>query len=533
MDYSKVVGPRHKQSKAHQMEKVREDQVQNNAGGYVFQVNPWDRLDRFLILGVEGNTYYQSAKALIRENAQNIEKLVQENGIAVVNRIVEISDSGRAPKNDPALFVLAMAAGVGNADTRKAALEALPQVARIGTHLFHFTQYVEGFRGWGRGLRRAVANWYNEKDLVNLQYQVMKYQQRDGWSHRDLLRLSHPKANSYARNMLYQFIVKGEADLHMHDELRRIKAAQQCKQAVNAKQAVQLIEDYNLPREVVNTELLNSKQVWAALLERMPIGAMIRNLGKMSSIGLLEDLSDAEMKVVSTLTNNEILKKARVHPLSLLSAMKTYGQGHGVRGSLSWKVNQNIMAALEQGFYRSFFTIEPTGKRWMLGIDVSVSMSCGNVAGIPNLMPSEAAAVMAMVTARTENRSMIMGFADTFRDLGIKSIDSLDVVQQKTRGMTFSATDCALPMLYAMKNKIKVDMFVIYTDSETWFGVQHPMQALKEYRNRTGINAKLAVVAFTGNDFTIADPQDAGSIDFVGMDASGPQILADFARGDI
>ena len=44
-------------------------------------------------------------------------------------------------------------------------LAALPAVARTGTHLFLFAGYVEQFRGWGRGLRRAVADWYVSKPV--------------------------------------------------------------------------------------------------------------------------------------------------------------------------------------------------------------------------------------------------------------------------------------------------------------------------------------------------------------------------------
>ena len=132
------------------------EMVKNEAGGYVFPVDDWKRLDRFLILGSEGGTYYASERKLTIENAQAVTRCIDTDGPRVVARVVEISDTGRAPKNDPALFVLAMCAGMGNLDTRQAALNALPKVARIGTHLFHFLEYVEGFRGWGRGLRRAV-----------------------------------------------------------------------------------------------------------------------------------------------------------------------------------------------------------------------------------------------------------------------------------------------------------------------------------------------------------------------------------------
>jgi 60 kDa SS-A/Ro ribonucleoprotein len=37
--------------------------------------------------------------------------------------------------------------------------------------------------------RKAVGSWYADKGWDALGLQVTKYQQREGWSHRDLLRL--------------------------------------------------------------------------------------------------------------------------------------------------------------------------------------------------------------------------------------------------------------------------------------------------------------------------------------------------------
>ncbi len=221
-----------------------EAQVKNNAGGFVYELDKWGRLDRFLVLGSEGGTYHVGERALTRDNAKNVLDLIAEDGVRVVERIVEISDAGRAPKNDPALFALALAASATlseqeqirfrqlekgkESDTltadgkdeysqlrlrdlyyqevRQAALAALPRVARIGTHLFHFAEYVQSFRGWGRSLRKAIANWYNTKEVDQLVHQVTKYKSRDGWSHRDLLRLSHPKTDDKTRNTVYQWI---------------------------------------------------------------------------------------------------------------------------------------------------------------------------------------------------------------------------------------------------------------------------------------------------------------------------------------
>jgi hypothetical protein len=39
---------------------TRPEQVENSAGGYVWAVDDWKRLERFLILGSESGTYYIS-----------------------------------------------------------------------------------------------------------------------------------------------------------------------------------------------------------------------------------------------------------------------------------------------------------------------------------------------------------------------------------------------------------------------------------------------------------------------------------------
>ena len=122
-------------------------QVPNSAGGYAWQVDDWTRLDRFLILGAEGGTYYIAERDLVKQNHDAIVRCIQADGARAVNRIVEISDSGRAPKNDPAIFALALVAAHGNAEAKALAFQNLGQVCRIGTHLFHFAEYVNALRG--------------------------------------------------------------------------------------------------------------------------------------------------------------------------------------------------------------------------------------------------------------------------------------------------------------------------------------------------------------------------------------------------
>jgi 60 kDa SS-A/Ro ribonucleoprotein len=317
---------------------------------------------------------------------------------------------------------------------------------------------------------------------------------------------------------------------------------EEMKAATKPAEAVKLIEKYGLPRETVPTELLLSIEVWDALLRSgkgMPFTAMVRNLGKMSSIGLLAPMSEASKFVRDRLKDKDGLKKARVHPIQLLLAQSVYGAGHGVKGKLSWNVDQKIVDALDDAFHGAFSWVEPTGKRVMLALDISGSMSCGNVAGTP-LTPREAASAMAMVTARTEEEHFFVGFTSSghgygqsswgLTDLTISPKMRLKEVCQYTAALPMGGTDCALPILYALKRKMPFDVFQVYTDNESWAGSIHPVQALQKYRAEMGIPAKLVAVGITATEYSIADPNDAGMMDVVGFDTSVPQIIHQFIK---
>ena len=58
-----------------------------------------------------------------------------------------------------------------------------------------YIDYIGTMRGWGRGLRRAVGEWYTQRPVKQAVYQSVKYRQRYNWTHRDLLRKAHPKGN--------------------------------------------------------------------------------------------------------------------------------------------------------------------------------------------------------------------------------------------------------------------------------------------------------------------------------------------------
>jgi 60 kDa SS-A/Ro ribonucleoprotein len=522
------------------------NQVANSASGYVWKLDDWMRLDRFLILGSEGGTYYISERKLTIENAEAVASCIATDGVRVVQRIVEVSTAGRAPKNDPAIFALAMCAKLGDDKTRAAAYAALPKVCRIGTHLMHFAEFAQGFGGWGRGMRKAVASWFNNKPAKDLAYQLVKYQARDGWSNRDLLRLAHPRAASPSHDRLFSWVTKGTLPegARADDALTILGAMEAAKHVSYVQDLVKLIREHNLPREALPTQWLTVPEVWEALLVEMPMTAMIRNLATMTRVGLLSSGSAATKTVVSRLADEAFLRKARIHPVAVLAALITYRSGHSARGQATWSPVAKVVDALDGAFYKTFATVEPSGKRMLLALDVSGSMSTGTVAGVPGLTPRVASAAMALVTAATEQDHAFVAFTAASGGYGgqwgggqsgitslmISPRQRLDDVVKEVSRHPMGGTDCALPMIWAQKERVDIDTFVIYTDNETWAGSVHPAQALRAYREARGIPAKLVVVGMTSNGFTIADPKDAGMMDVVGFDTATPPVISDFAR---
>jgi len=534
-----------------QREPLDSSQVQNQAGGFVYALDPWKALQRFLILGAEGSTYYCSQETQVKANTANLDRCIAEDPDRVVETILENVKDRRAPKQDPLLYALARVAVKGTEAGRRAAYKAFPGVAKIGTHLFHLMAMLKSERGMGTGLRKAIARWYeahSDKDLV---YDVMKYQSRDGWSHRDVLRLAHPKVAG-RRNDILNWVVKGwpsvGEEVHPDEVLARVWAFERMKRATDPKEAVELIRKYDLPRECVKTEFLNDTEVWAALLERMPMTAMIRNLGKMTEVGLLKPLSAATAKVVQGLGNDEWIRKAHVHPIQLLAALLTYGQGHGFRGKNTWVKVDSIVSALDGAFLRSFDFLEPTGKRFYIGVDVSPSMYSGVIAGVPGLTPAAGAACLALAIAKAEKPNyVIRGFSSSrvvnrygwpasdsmMIPLGINDGCQFSQAFQATQNRPWGGTDCARPMLNAMEEGLQVDCFIVITDNETHSGSVHPMEALRQYRKQTGTDAKLVVIGMTSTGFTIADARDPGCLDVVGFDTVAPRLIADFACGRV
>ncbi len=523
-----------------QTEPARPEQVRNAAGGYVFALDDAAALRRFLVLGVDGGTYYASPAELTKDNAKLLMRMLAEQPRTVLQVVTDVNLKGAAVRRNATLFALAALLAVPDADVRADAARALPQLVRTGTDLFLLAGYAQQFRGWGRGLRRAFANWYTASEVDALAYQLIKYRQRNGWTHRDVLRKAHPVTADPERAALFDWAVGRTPEV----ELPRFVQGFMKVQAAAPQDVPALVREYRLPWEALPDSALTLPATWEAILDLgMPMHALIRQLPRLTNLGLLPSFGGRTQDVIARLTAGENLARARVHPATLLIAGRTYGSGRSVRGKSAWVPNQRIVDALDEAFYTAFESWEPSGARQLLALDVSGSMTA-SIGGM-NLSAREAAAAMALVTAAKEPAYEIVGFTaaaefsdwsswnrgPVIRRLAISPRQRLTDAAGVVSGLPFGPTDVAAPIMWALEKGLAVDAFVTYTDNETWAGPIHVHEALRRYRDATGIPARLIAVGLTATRYTVGDPTDPGTLNVAGFDPSVPALISEFTKG--
>lgn len=541
-----------------QQEQARPDQVKNSAGGYVFKVSDKTRLERFLILGTTGGTYYATEQDLTKRNMQEIIDIIGRDEVLVWETVKEVSESGRAYRNSPAIFVLALLFRHGKLKDGPQTVEPhsakalLPYVCRTSTHLFEFVKYARLLGGSNRSWRRAVAEWYTSKTPEQLSYQAIKYRQREGWTHRDVFRLVRPVG-------IYPGVgnfILGKDDSSEY-ELELIAGFKKAQSASSITELVSVLNNYhNLPWEAIPTQFHKEPVLWRTLFENGSLTgqALVRNITRIARLGMFNDMVFARA-YASALADGEVVKKSRLHPIHFLLASVVHNEGQLYREKdayfrspyrkKDWATSSVILDGLHGGFDLAFANTEPSNKRMMFSLDVSGSMSSA-AAGLDFTCKQFGAAMLTSLV-RLEpyylancfsSGNASRSFSYTYNPQGglgplnLHPRMSFDAVMRATNvPWDNQRTDCALPMLEATSKKLEVDTFIIFTDNETWHGNIHPYQALKNYRQKSGIDAKLIVAAVTSTGFSIADPSDGGMLDVVGGDANLPKLVTDFSAG--
>lgn len=507
----------------------------NSCGKHVFKLSNEAMLKRFVMLGTEKGTYYVKERDLTIQHIECLERLIKERASVVFDILKEYKD--RVFKKDYMLIVLArLCAERKHPMLRKLAYDLMLDVCKIPTHLFMFIELYEkiyrklnGSTGWNAMHKAHIQKWYLDKDPMQLAYLVTKYKNRNGWTHRDVLRLTHIKPPE-THDALFSYVTKESLDgkPFVSEDVRAFLAAyEKLKASEDVDEAVGLMRKHKFTREHVPTGMLGSEAaIWKELVHNMPIVALLRNLNTITRLGVLDDGEDYLNKVCDRLLDPGYMK---AHPLQVLIALKTYSGGEGFKGSKTWTPNKRVCDALNKAYKLSFKNTPSIGKRFLLALDVSGSMTGCSVCGIENMTAAEISTAMAMILAEREPLCDIMGFASQFKRLDIDPERPLEENMRTVYANSFGSTDISLPFVWALQNKKSYDCIIVFTDNETNCNMMKPSEALQKYREEMVLrNTKLIVIATSSNSFSVADPNDAGMLDIVGFDADTPTVINEF-----
>lgn len=507
-----------------------------SSGAVVFREDDFTHLRKCLIMGTASNTYYDSKWELTKEFENVVATCSKLDPVKTADLIAEVSDKGLALRVDSCLFALVVLSLHAPTEFYRVATK----VVRTLSHLHSFVDYCKPYRGTGGVIGKFGKRWFAEKDTKYLTYQFLKFNQRKGFTFRDQLRIFKPNpGDDESKNRLFSYATGkseryGDSVLDLvqgYPSLEQIGWLEWLKTDPTPENTIKAVSVGKLTHEMVAPLGGMNGKVWAELFKTMPIHALIRNLGNLSSHGVFDDKNN--LLLLSTkLENKEALRKARVHPYQLLLANRVYAQGgrsYSTKSNKTWTVNQFVNNILDSSLELSFSTQEPTNQTFFFGIDVSGSMT--SRFGQDRLICcSEVAALMALVQARKEKFNYIYGFNRTLVDLGISSRDTFNTACQKVCSRTFGSTNAGSVYQYAIKRKLNVDTFCFYTDAES-YGGQQSFQLLNEYRKRVNPNARAVYVTLTPRNGSLADPKDAGSLSIGGFDPQAPSIISSFSLG--
>ena len=519
---------------------------QNLAGGYGFKASDWTALRRWLCVGSTTNAFYASRQKLVKDNLEFATKLVDVNPVEFANQILYASNKGLS--NSTPVLALVLLSNGESVQAKDAFLGIFNRVVRTASHLYEFLSYVGLFRGFGTTIKRAIHGWFDNLGANDkLAYQLLKYQGREGWTHRDVLRKFHVRPTNQDCNDLFGWCVNGtlgDRELRDQDPLSQIYWVEHIKNnASNEAEILKAVRNGNLTHEMVTGNVSKmTNAVRRELLTRMPMTATIRNLGAMTSHGVIsfEDTDILDI-LEDRLCDVTKLKNARVHPLVLASAYKVYSEGGKLgKSSLRWSPVNRVVDILEASVEKAFDALEPTGLRYQFNVDVSASMFWNRIGNL-SMYPGEIAALMALSGVKSEKNTFVGGFTTNFAPFNMTKrtsfLDAMTYGSSTWPNERMGGTDASQGYRDAEAKGRVVDVFVNLTDNMTWAGYSnHPTQALQSYRKK--LNRKARAVYLTiepgyGDRVTLVDPNDPLSTDMAGFSADSIRYMQMFATGEL
>jgi len=399
--------------------------------------------------------------------------------------------------------VVLLAASFVWGTNKEASVNAFCPLVETGWDLFRFfAEYrkLSRKKSCPRSVRRAISRWYTEHPALALQ--LVKYPRGYGWTHKDLLRVAHPRVLDSCMNRdLVRWVFTQETGV---DPLLDTYLAFQNPKA-NALEVCKKVEDMIVvPLEIVPKHL-RDKRFWEHQIKRTPTGVLIQNLGTITACGAVNHLGEP---VASLLCDDGVLVRSKIHPVQVYEAWDKYGNGEG------WEAAPFLLTALEHAFHVTAEARLPAPKNRTL-----VVVDC-----YPGQPRVTAAALLSAIARKWEAFTVIGHDRKGMKMLNLGNKPSLTRAIHECCDLT-GGMDLTLPLRFAKRDYANI---LILTDNKSVRGWEVLSRTLRDYGR-----VRVAVLMLTRPKPVVEYPKDPKCLLAAGLDAGAFDTIVHFFDGEL
>jgi len=398
-----------------------------------------ERIRQLCMTGSLVNTFYVSEGKILEQAVEVLSNIAKEDPSYLASCIVEGRNKGfMRTVNILGLAILSLY------DVKKFQ-EVFNQVILTGNDLEDFLDLAHRIRGFGRGIKRAIIEWI--KKNTN-QFYAIKYRNQI----KDAIRISRPKLEDW----LYDWIMgKKEVSIPSYSQVHYYtKAVSSIKQG-KWKEAIECIMKGRLDWMSLISYGNPPKEVWMALSTQMGTNALLKLLAKLDREEVFKDKEMVEF--VKKRLTVENLQKAKVFPFRVYIAYENVT-------NLSIR---RILAEVLEEYVEKYDWSKWNKGKFAICPDVSCSMTTP-VKG-SSVRPVIVASLFAGILYKGLDDVILLPWDEEVREELVRpKIDSvlshIEAISKWNGGGTYMER----PLEYLLKNNIKVDYFILITDSEEW-----------------------------------------------------------------
>ncbi|XP_049844123.1 RNA-binding protein Ro60-like [Schistocerca gregaria] len=520
------------------------------------------RLKRFLHYGSELPCYEAGAWKINIASPNyeaveltSVDSLISEGkGSDVVKHIIEAYNGGYSAEPEAILFALVLCMKQSQSlEVRRAAYAAIETVYKTPKSFFAFVKYITDLSkpttGWGRGLRRAVNNWYLHQEPQKMAENVTRFVGMHSWTHKDILKLAHTCSKNPAQNAVISYVINGieTAQKLFNDKpeaqsiIEYLKNVENLKHSTNSTTASLLISAHSFSFECVPSGLYRSKEIWHVLIPKMSVVTILKVLRRLSRYRLLRRKSVIVPLIVDRLKEEQAIIEEKVQPAEILLYLKKYESSSRLRfidRSRPVKppppVNPAVVDAANALLNTSVSLLKPTGLRYIIAVNNGFDMILTKCWQCRELTCCMAALLITYCIYKTETDATVLIYsASDMEEVPLdKSLSFNETISTMRARCSAAKVNMAQPVMWAQKNKKAVDVFVVITNNNNETSSASLPTCLNQYRTEMNLpQTKYIAVGLDMCGLNCIDPADPGMLEIKGFDEKVPTIIEAFSRG--